>query len=82
MSKYAALFKSEEQKTRFFEWARRKGWEPKPQHSLWLVEWRKAQWRRRHGSRLSAGADTWAAWFALADSGAMILDEEQQQEAA
>jgi hypothetical protein len=82
MSKYAALFKSEEQKTRFFEWASRKGWEPKPQHSLWLVEWRKAQWRRRHGSRLSAGAHSWADWFELADSGAMIMDEEQQQAAA
>ena len=71
VSKYAALFKSEEQKTQFFDWASRKGWTPEPQQSLWLTLWRREQWQRRNGTRLNAGPEAWGAWFALADSGAV-----------
>lgn len=71
ISKYGALFKSERQKDQFLQWATRKGWSKKEQSSLWLKEWRKEQWRRRHNSRLSVGPEAWGAWFALADSGAV-----------
>ncbi len=80
ISKYAALFKSEEQKARFFDWASRKGWEAKPQNSLWLIEWRREQWRRRHGSRLTASPEAWGAWFALADSGAVACNDEEREQ--
>lgn len=71
ISKHAALFKTEEQKERFFDWASRKGWESKPQNSLWLEEWRRQQWQRRNRARLAPGAGDWAEWFALADAGAV-----------
>ena len=80
ISKYAALFKSEEQKDRFFDWASRKGWEAKQQNSLWLIEWRREQWRRRHGSRLTASPEAWGAWFALADSGAVACNDDEREE--
>ncbi len=76
VSKYAALFKSEEQKTQFFEWASRKGWTPEPQESLWLTLWRREQWQRRNGTRLNAGPEAWGAWFALADSGAVECEND------
>lgn len=76
VSKYAALFKSEEQKTQFFDWASRKGWEAKPQNSLWLEQWRREQWRRRNGSRLVASPEAWGAWFAMADAGAVECDND------
>ena len=75
-SKYAALFKSEEQKDRFFRWATRKGWQPEKQCSQWLHQWRREQWRRRNGSRLNAGGKDWAQWFALADAGAVECDND------
>lgn len=80
VSKYAALFKSEEQKTRFFDWAARRGWTPEPQHSLWLAEWRRQQWRRRNRARLAPSGADWAYWFALADAGAVACNDEEQEE--
>ncbi len=79
VSKYAALFKSEEQKTQFFDWASRKGWTPEPQESLWLTLWRREQWQRRNGTRLNAGPEAWGAWFALADSGAVACNDEERE---
>jgi len=79
ISKYAALFKSQEQKTQFFEWASRKGWTPEPQESLWLTLWRREQWKRRNGTRLNAGPEAWGAWFALADSGAVACNDEERE---
>lgn len=80
VSKYAALFKSEEQKEQFFDWASRKGWEAKPQNSLWLEQWRREQWRRRNGSRLVVSPEAWGAWFALADSGAVACNDDERGE--
>ncbi|WP_342632502.1 hypothetical protein [Marinobacter alkaliphilus] len=80
ISKYGAVFKSEEQKARFFEWATRRGWTPEQQESQWLYQWRREQWRRRNGSRLMAGANEWAAWFALADAGAVACNDEDRGE--
>ncbi|MDX1801575.1 MAG: hypothetical protein R3303_11640, partial [Marinobacter sp.] len=79
ISKYAALFKSEEQKDRFMAWADRRGWTPKPQNSLWLTEWRREQWRRRHGSRLNAGPGAWGQWFAMADAGAVACNDDEME---
>ena len=70
-SKYGILFKSEAQKTQFFDWAKRKGWTAEPQNSLWLENWRRQQWRRRNRGRLEASAGDLAAWFEMADSGAV-----------
>jgi len=75
ISKYSALFKSEEQKNQFFEWAGRNGWEAKPQNSLWLEEWRRQQWQRRNRGRLRPCAEDWADWFAMADAGAIACDD-------
>ena len=78
ISKYAALFKTEEQKTRFFQWARGHGWTEAKQCSQWLHQWRAEQWKRRHRGRLSAGPEAWAQWFALADAGAVACNDDEQ----
>lgn len=80
VSKYAAVFKSEEQKDQFFTWAKGKGWTEKPQHSLFLTEWRAQQWRRRNGSRLSTGAAAWSDWFAMADAGAVACNDDEREQ--
>lgn len=89
ISKYAALFKSEGQKDRFIRWARRQGWSEKPQCSLWLTEWRKAQWARREYrvitrideatiDRLAPDYHEVIDWMALADSGAVACNDEER----
>lgn len=80
ISKYAALFKSEEQKTKFFDWASRRGWQAKPQNSLWLEEWRGQQWLRRNRGRLRPRAEDWTEWFAMADSGAVACNDERLED--
>ncbi len=86
ISKYTALFKSEHQKNQFFQWARGRGWEEKPQCSLWLAEWRKTQWARRECrvierideatiQRLDPNHQDVADWVAMADSGAVACTE-------
>ena len=70
-SKYGVIFKNDTQKTQFFEWAKRRGWTPEPQHSLWLEQWRFRQWRHRNRARLDATAGDLRAWFDMADSGAV-----------
>lgn len=79
-SKYAVLWKSEDQKTRFFRWAEKRGWTPEKQNSLWLEEWRRAQLRRRFGNQAGgpSGVD-WGQWFALADSGAVAINDEEAE---
>ena len=79
VSKYGAVFKSEEQKTRFFEWATRRGWQQEQQQSQWLYQWRAEQWRRRNAGRLNAGPEAWAAWFALADAGAVAINDDERE---
>jgi len=79
ISKYGAVFKSEEQKARFFEWATRKGWQQEQQESQWLYQWRAEQWRRRNAGRLNAGPEAWAAWFALADAGAVAINDDERE---
>jgi len=87
ISKYAALFKSEDQKDQFFRWARGRGWKEKPQCSQWLTEWRKAQWvRREHRvitrvdeatlGRLKPDYLDVGDWIAMADSGAVACNDE------
>ena len=76
ISKYGALFKSEEQKNQFFTWAHRRGWTPEKQHSQWLHQWRWDQWRRRNGGRLEPSKQDIKAWFALADSGAVECEND------
>lgn len=76
VSKYGAIFKSEDQKEQFMTWARRRGWSEQPQCSQWLHQWRREQLRRRNGSRLLAGGRDWADWFALADAGAVACNDE------
>lgn len=80
ISKYAALFKSEEQKTRFFRWAENKGWTPEKQCSQWLHQWRRDQWKRRHRGRLSVGPEAIRAWYEMADSGAVACNDEERWE--
>ena len=78
ISKYGAIFKTAEQKQRFIIWAKKQGWTEKPQCSQWLHQWRREQLRRRNGSRLMAGGHDWAAWFALADAGAVACNDDEQ----
>lgn len=77
VSKYAAIFKGDDQKERFFEWAKGRGWTPERQTGTWLHEWRREQWRRRNNGRLIATATDVADWFALADAGAVMCDERE-----
>lgn len=92
ISKYAALFKSEGQKDQFFRWARGRGWEEKTQCSLWLKEWRKAQWARREYrvitrideatlDRLEPDYLDVADWIAMADSGAVVCTDDETESA-
>jgi hypothetical protein len=77
-SKYGIIFKNDTQKKQFFDWAERRGWTPKPQHSLWLEKWRFQQWRHRNRARLDATAGDLMAWFELADSGAVMCDNQEE----
>ena len=92
ISKYAALFKSENQQDQFFRWAKSRGWEEKPQCSLWLTEWRKAQWARREYriisrideatlDRLEPDYLDVADSIALADSGAVVCTDNETESA-
>ena len=92
ISKYAALFKSEDQKDQFFRWAKGRGWEEKPQCSLWLTEWRKAQWARREYrvitrideatiDRLEPDYLDVADWIAMADNGAVVCTNDENEPA-
>jgi hypothetical protein len=74
VSKYGALFKSQEQLNRFMTWAHRQGWSERPQESLWLKQWRHNQLFRRNGARLNASAEDFAAWCQQADSGEFALE--------
>jgi hypothetical protein len=74
VSKYGAVFKSQEQLNRFMIWAHRQGWSERPQESLWLKQWRQNQLFRRNGSRLNASAEDFAAWYQQADSGEFTLE--------
>ena len=75
-SKYGVIFKTDTQKNQFFEWAKRRGWTPEPQNSLWLEQWRFRQWRHRNRARLDATAGDLRAWFDMADSGAVACNDE------
>ena len=79
ISKYGAVFKSQEQLNRFITWAHRQGWSERPQESLWLKQWRQNQLLRRNGSRLNASAEDVAAWYQQADSGEFTLDDESRE---
>ncbi|SHK68537.1 hypothetical protein SAMN05216369_2828 [Marinobacter antarcticus] len=74
VSKYGAVFKSQEQLDRFMTWAHRQGWSERPQESLWLKQWRHNQLFRRNRSRLNASAEDFAAWYQQADSGEFALE--------
>lgn len=79
VSKYGAVFKSEEQKDRFINWAHRQGWSKRPQDSLWLKQWRQNQLLRRNESRLNASAEDVAAWYQQADSDEFTLDDDYHE---
>lgn len=78
--KYTAIFKGDEQKERFFEWARGRGWTPERQTGAWLHQWRREQWRRRNNGRLIATSTDVADWFALADAGAVVCEADEVAE--
>lgn len=79
LSKYGALFKSEQQKDDFLAWAKRLGWSAAPQESLWRERWRSVQLLRRNGTRLNARPEDISAWCRQADSGEFDLDEPDRQ---
>lgn len=82
VSKYAALFKSEEQKRAFFTWMENRGWKAQAESrdSLLIQEWRVQQWTRRHRTRLKTPEEAWAQWFALADGGAVACNDEEREQ--
>lgn len=75
VSKYVTVLKGRAQLEQFMAWARNRGWTARPQQTLWLVKWRALQWMRRHGERLRASADDVTDWLAMADAGAVALNE-------
>jgi len=58
----------------FAAWAQHHGWSQRPQESLWLKQWRQNQLFRRNGTRLSASAEDFVAWYQQADSGEFDLE--------
>jgi len=76
VSKYGAVFKSQEQLNRFIAWANRQGWSERPQKSLWLKQRRQNQLFRRNESRLNASAEDFAAWYQQADSSECALEDD------